>query len=117
MAIFLADERMQMGDFRMIIREWRGRALKSNQAAYPTHFRTVVVPELRRMPGFLGAHLSQRQINDKIEYLVLTRWASMVAVREFASDDIAKAVVEPGAVAALVDFDDTVQHYDVIESV
>jgi heme-degrading monooxygenase HmoA len=69
------------------------------------------------MPGFLGAHLSQRQINDKIEYLVLTRWASMEAVRGFAGDDMAKAVVEPGAVAALADFDDSVQHYEVIESV
>jgi heme-degrading monooxygenase HmoA len=108
---------MHMGDFKMIIREWRGRALKPNEAAYPTHFRTNVVPELRHMPGFLGAHLSQRQINDKIEYLVLTRWASMEAVREFAGDDMAKAVVEPGAVAALADFDDSVQHYEVIESV
>jgi hypothetical protein len=28
-----------------------------------------------------------------------------------------KAVVEPGAIAALIDFDDTVQHYIVIEDV
>ena len=100
----------------MIIREWRGRASQPNEAAYPTHFRTIVVPELRQVPGFLGADLSQRQINDKIEYLVLTRWESMEAVRGFAGDDIAKAVVEPGAVAALTDFDDSVQHYEVIES-
>jgi hypothetical protein len=26
-------------------------------------------------------------------------------------------VVEPGAVAALVDFDDRVQHYEVVESI
>ena len=52
----------------MIIREWRGRAAKSNANAYPKHFPTIVVPELQQVPGFLGAHLSQRSVNDKIEY-------------------------------------------------
>jgi heme-degrading monooxygenase HmoA len=101
----------------MIIREWRGRASRTNASAYPTHFRTNVVPELRHATGFLGAHLSQRQISDKIEYLVLTRWASMDAVRAFAGDDFAKAVVEPAAVAALIDFDASVRHYEVLEDV
>lgn len=101
----------------MIIREWRGRAAKANADAYPKHFRTSVVPELRHVPGFVGASLCQRQVNDKVEYLVLTRWQSMDAIRGFASDDVGKAVVEPGAVAALVDFDSDVQHYEVVEAV
>jgi len=101
----------------MIIREWRGRAEKANADAYPKHFRTNVVPELRHLSGFIGAHLSQRPLNDKIEYLVLTRWQSMDAIRGFAGKDVGKAVVEPGAVAALVDFDSNVQHYEVVEAV
>jgi heme-degrading monooxygenase HmoA len=101
----------------MIIREWRGRAAKSNSNAYPNHFRATVVPELRRLPGFLGAHLSQRNVDDRIEYLVLTTWTSMDAIRGFAGSDVDKAVVEPAAVAALVDFDDRVQHYEVVETI
>ena len=100
----------------MIIREWRGRAAKSNAEAYPKHFRTKVVPELRQVPGFVGADLSQRPLDDKIEYLVLTKWQSMDVIRGFAGSDVGKAVVEPGAVAALVDFDDRVNHYEVVES-
>ena len=69
------------------------------------------------MPGFLGAHLSQRSVNDKIEYLVLTRWDSMDVIRGFAGDDVDRAVVEPGAVAALIDLDERVQHYEVIENI
>ena len=100
----------------MIIREWRGRAATSDAEAYPKHFRTKVVPELRQVPGFVGADLSRRALDDKIEYVVLTKWHSMDVIRGFAGSDVGKAVVEPGAVAALVDFDDRVNHYEVVET-
>ena len=99
----------------MIIREWRGRASLAQAEAYRAHFRTKVVPELVNLPGFVGAHLSRRLLGDGIEFLVLTRWKSMDAIRDFAGSEIDKAVVEPGAVAALIDFDAKVQHYEVIE--
>ena len=101
----------------MIIRAWRGRASPARSDAYPKHFREAVVPDLRNVPGFLGAHLSQRRDGDRVEFLVLTRWESMEAIRPFAGPDVDNAVVEPGAVAALDDFDATVRHYDVIEEV
>jgi heme-degrading monooxygenase HmoA len=67
------------------------------------------------LPGFLGATLSSRAVAGHIEFLVLTRWDSPDAIRSFAGDDPGKAVVEPGAVAALIDFDATVRHFEVIE--
>jgi len=99
----------------MVIREWRGRASQAKADAYPAHFRNVVLPELRGMPGFLGAYLTRRELNGNIEFLVLTRWRSIDAIQDFARGDIEEAVVEPDAVAALVEFDATVQHYEVIE--
>ncbi|MBV9585178.1 MAG: antibiotic biosynthesis monooxygenase [Alphaproteobacteria bacterium] len=101
----------------MILREWRGRTTPAKAADYPRHFREIVVPELRGIPGFLGATLSRREQDGRIEFLVLTQWRSMAAIRAFAGSDPGKAVVEPGAVAALADFDDTVRHYEVIENV
>jgi heme-degrading monooxygenase HmoA len=101
----------------MIIREWRGRASPATAAAYPRHFHEKVVPELRDVPGFAGAQLGRRQIDGKTEFLVLTRWQSMNAIRAFAGIDVEKAVVEPDAVAALTDFDANVRHYEVIEDV
>ena len=66
---------------------------------------------------FLGAHLIQRLLDDTIEFTVLTRWQSMESIRGFAGEAVEQAKVEAGAAAALIDFDDTVQHYDVIEEV
>jgi heme-degrading monooxygenase HmoA len=105
------------GECPMIIREWRGRADRSKADAYPAHFRNNVLPELRGIAGFLGAQLSQRHLTGNIEFLVLTRWQSLDANRAFAESDIAKAIVEPGGAAALLEFDATVQHYEVIEEV
>jgi heme-degrading monooxygenase HmoA len=101
----------------MIVREWRGRAESERADAYPAHFRESVVPGLRGVAGFVGAQLCRRQIDDKVEFLVLTRWRSLEAIRAFAGPSPECAVVEPGAVAALIDLDATVRHYEVIEDV
>lgn len=99
----------------MIVRVWRGRAPLSNPHAYSGYFRRKALPELDRIEGFLGASLLRQVGPDDVEFLVLTRWASMDAIRAFAGDDVGKAVVEPDAVAALVSFDRSVQHYEVVE--
>jgi heme-degrading monooxygenase HmoA len=101
----------------MIIREWRGRAGRSQADAYPRHFRERVISELREVPGFMGAQLSRRDVDGGVEFLVLTRWQSMDAIRGFAGTEVDKAVVEPGAAAALVEFDERVRHYEVVETV
>jgi heme-degrading monooxygenase HmoA len=101
----------------MVIREWRGRADPQRADAYPLHFNRSVVPELQELAGFIGATLSQRRAGDVVEFVVLTRWESMDSVIGFAGEQFERAVVEPGAVAALVDFDATVRHYDVIAAV
>jgi heme-degrading monooxygenase HmoA len=100
----------------MVIREWRGRTDPSRADAYPKHFRDNVLPELRGIAGFVGAHLARRKTGDKLEFLVLTRWQSMEAIHAFAGDHVDTAVVEPGAAAALTDFDAQVRHYEVVES-
>lgn len=101
----------------MIVREWRGRAAADNPEAYPRHFNGSVQPELKTIQGFLGATLMQRPDGGRIEFVVLTRWQSMAAIQAFAGDNPDRAVVEPAAVAALVDYDKTVRHYEVVTSV
>jgi hypothetical protein len=46
----------------------------------------------------------------------LTQWQSREAIRGFAETEVDKAVVEPGAAAALVEFDERVCHYEVVET-
>lgn len=99
----------------MIVRAWRGRAAATNAYAYVEHFRNAVLPELHRIDGFRGASLLRKDRGMEVEYVVLSRWASMEAIRAFAGNEVEKAVVEPQAVAALIDFDREVEHYLVVE--
>jgi hypothetical protein len=53
-----------------------------------------------------------------MELLVISRWASIEAIKAFAGSHPERAVVEPGARAVLTEYDDFVTHYEVtLESV
>jgi heme-degrading monooxygenase HmoA len=101
----------------MIVREWRGWTERDNAEDYPEHFRSRVAPELKALSGFLSAELCRRVTGDSVEFVVLSRWRSLDAIRAFAGDDIGRAVVEPGAIAALEGFDESVRHYEEIDTV
>jgi hypothetical protein len=99
---------------RGILRLWRGRATAAKAGDYARHATETVFPEIQRLPGHRGAYLLRRSVGNGIEFLVLTLWSSMDAVRKFAGPDPEKAVVEPAARAALSDFEETVAHYEVV---
>jgi heme-degrading monooxygenase HmoA len=101
----------------MFIREWRGRAKQAEAAKYPEYFRKEVIRELREAPGFQGGYLSARDVGDQVEFLVLTRWKSMDAIREFTGSAAEHAVIDPGAMATLVSYDHSVRHYEVLEDI
>ena len=99
----------------MILRVWHARADADRRNAYPEHFRQSVLPDLRAVPGFLGATLAARDLDETVEFTVITRWASLDAIRGFAGDALDRAVVEPAAMLALRDYDHTVDHLTVID--
>ena len=96
----------------MIVRMWRARATVEKSEDYIKHATKKVFPALRAIEGHRGAYLLQRAVDDAIEFVVLTLWESMEAVRRFVKPD--KAVVEPEARAALTAFDDSVTHFEVV---
>lgn len=99
----------------MFIREWRGRAKQADAARYPEYFRNEVIRHLRDTPGFQGGYLSRRDVGDQVEFLVLTRWTSMDAIRKFSGPVTEHAIIDPGAMATLEAYDESVRHYEVLE--
>ncbi len=102
----------------MIARRWTARAHGSEQAdAYLEHFEHAVKPRLESTDGFLGATIEGVNDDGAVEIAVVTRWASMEAIRAFTGGDVNLAVVEPEARAVLSHFDTTVRHIELADGV
>jgi heme-degrading monooxygenase HmoA len=97
----------------MIARLWRGVAIAGNADAYQRHATNTVFPALRDIAGHRGAYLLRRTVGGRTEFLALTLWDSVDAVRAFAGADPEAAVVEPEARAVLAEFDDFARHYEI----
>jgi heme-degrading monooxygenase HmoA len=100
----------------MIARIWRGEAISDNAPRYVDHLEGSVFPKLERLSGHEGAYLLRRETNDRVEFVVLTLWATMEAIHQFAGDDPGVAVVEPAAREVLTRFDESVDHYEIVLS-
>ena len=101
-------------DEGMILRMWKGRTTPEKSRDYVEHVMGKVFPALQAIDGQRGAYLLRRSVDDEVEFVVLTLWESMDAVRKFAGSKPENAVVEPEARAVLTDFDKFVAHFDVI---
>jgi heme-degrading monooxygenase HmoA len=97
----------------MIARVWRGAARKENADAYRRHAIGNVFPSLAGIDGHRGAYLLTRQNGGEVEFVAVTLWDSLEAVKHFAGANPDVAVVEPEARAVLSNFDDFVRHYEV----
>ncbi|MGH7717371.1 MAG: antibiotic biosynthesis monooxygenase [Gemmatimonadaceae bacterium] len=98
----------------MIARMWRGRADLERADDYCRHVTGKVLPALTTLGGHRGACVLRREWDGKAEFVVITFWDSLDAVRAFAGENVDAAVVEPEARAVLADFDDVVRHYEVV---
>ncbi len=93
-----------------ILRRWSARTTEAQWPRYLDHFSKSVLPELRRVPGYLGATASFRRLENEIEIIVETNWTSLESIRNFAGPDLEAAVVAGEAAALLTSFDRRVQH-------
>ncbi len=98
----------------MILRMWKGRAAAEKADGYIEHVTKRVFPALTAIDGHRGAYLLLRELDGAIEFVVLTLWESMEAVRRFAGAKPEEAVVEPEAKAVLSSFDESVTHFEIV---
>ena len=98
----------------MIARMWRGSAIRERANDYVEHIEQSVVPELRQIDGFRGIYLLQRYLSDDVEFVVLTLWESMDAIRKFAGINPEVAVVAPAARALFREYDVAVKHFEIV---
>ena len=100
----------------MILRMWKARSAADQSAAYIEHATKKVFPAIQAIEGQRGEYLLRRTVEGEVELVVLTFWDSMESVKKFAGAEPDKAVIDPEARAMLTSFDESVIHYEVVET-
>lgn len=100
----------------MISRVWHGWTTRQTADAYETLLRNEVLPGIHRVRGFKGAQVLRRDVKDEVEFVTITLFDSLDAVKQFAGDDYEAAVIPPEAHRLLSHFDDRSAHYETVFS-
>jgi heme-degrading monooxygenase HmoA len=95
----------------MIARLWHGWTRRADADAYETLLRTKILPRIHGVSGYQGAYLLRRDDGSEVEFVAMTFFDSMDAVREFAGADHEVAVVSAEARRLLTRFDERAKHY------
>ncbi len=98
----------------MISRRWCGVAKPEHAKTYVEHLQTETFPAIRRLRGFVNASILRREVPQGVEFLVVTQWESLDAIRAFAGDNVETAVVPQKVQDLMVDYDRIVRHYEVV---
>jgi heme-degrading monooxygenase HmoA len=99
----------------MITRMWRGWTAEANADAYERFLRSELFPEVAKLPGFLGARILRRPAESEEEFVTLTMFESLDAVRAFAGEDYETPVIEPEAQRLLSRYEDRAVHYATVD--
>ena len=98
----------------MIGRVWHGWTSRENADPYEALLRTKILPAIRAVDGYRGAYILRRDADEAVEFVTITLFDSLDAVRAFAGGDYEAAVVSPEARALLSRFDERALHYEIV---
>ena len=98
----------------MISRHWRGLAKAERADDYLAHLRADTLPQLSTIAGFIDAQILKRAVQEGVEFLIVTQWDSLQAIQRFAGEDAERAVVPDVVQDMMIEYDQTVRHYEVL---
>jgi heme-degrading monooxygenase HmoA len=98
----------------MIARFWTAKVAQAHAHVYTDHLKSQVLTTLRKVDGYIGAKLLERETADGVEIVVITFWQSLDSISKFAGPDLEKAVVSDDIVSLFLQYDQRVRHYKVV---
>ncbi len=99
----------------VIARIWHGTTPTAKADDYLAFLRRRAIPDYSATPGNLAVYLLHREEGEITHFLTLTHWASLQAIEAFAGEDITRAKYYAEDANFLLEFEPTVQHYEVAD--
>ena len=101
---------------RMIARLWHGRTLTTRADAYEKYLDETGVKKILATKGNYGVEVLRHADGPKTDFLVISYWESLDAVKRFAGPDYQKAVIMPRDAEFLIEVEPNVAHYEVVRA-
>jgi len=99
----------------MISRIWHGWTRREDADRYEQLLRSEILPGIHRIRGYTGAYLMRREAaNNEVEFVTITQFMDIHAVKAFAGQDYERAVIAPGADKLLTHYDERSAHYETL---
>lgn len=100
----------------MIARLWRGVTPADKAESYLRYLERTGLKEYRSTPGNRGVQVLRRLDQDRAEFLLVSLWDSMEAIRAFAGPHPERALYYPEDDDYLLEKVPLVDHYEVVWS-
>lgn len=97
----------------MISRQWTGITSREKTPPYIAHLQNDTFPKLSSIKGFIKASMLKRNVPEGVEFLVITEWESLEAIKQFAGADPEVAVVPAAVQEIMIRYDKVVKHYEI----
>jgi heme-degrading monooxygenase HmoA len=101
----------------MIARICKGAVARADGDAYEAYIEATGFAAYGETPGNRGAWMLRRDDGDRTEFVTLSMWDSVDAIKAFAGEDIEAAVLYPEDERYLVGGASSVAHYEVVDQV
>lgn len=98
----------------MIARIWRGRTISSQADEYLEYMKKTGLKDIRSTSGNQGVYILRRIKDGEAEFLFLSLWESLAAIKRFAGDDHEKARYYPSDKDFLLEMEPAVSHYEIL---
>jgi heme-degrading monooxygenase HmoA len=97
----------------MIARTWRGWTRPEDSDAFLDYVERTGGRAARETPGNRGYYILRREDGDRTEFVTMSLWDSLDAIRAFAGDNLDEAVFYEDHDRFLVDRERFVTHYEI----
>ena len=98
----------------MIVRVWHGWTRPEDADAYEQFLRGLLSDLPASVSGSLVGWVLRRPGDGEEEFVVMTLFESLDAIRAFAGDDYETPVIEPEAARLLLRGDEKAAHYEAV---
>jgi heme-degrading monooxygenase HmoA len=98
----------------MIARIWRGVTSKNDEDKYYEYLEETGIKDYLATEGNRGVEVLKRDVRNGIEFTLISYWDSYDSIRNFAGDDVTKAVYYPEDDKYLIDRGSEIRHFEVL---